>query len=154
MHHVTFACMKTQILLSKRDAAEALSVSLRTIDYLIASKQLAVTRIGKRVLVSRTALEHLPRHVVVKNAMSGTAQSRPIDRILDMLENVQPSGKGWTARCPAHGGPRNSLRIAEGEDGRVLLECHEGCHVDDIAAELGLHLQELFPCKMAADEKR
>jgi excisionase family DNA binding protein len=51
--------IKTKILVSKIEAAEALSVSLRMIDYLIAQKQLAVRRIGKRVLVSRESLEQL-----------------------------------------------------------------------------------------------
>jgi excisionase family DNA binding protein len=53
--------MTTQILLSKKDAADALAISVRMIDYLISTKQLAVTRIGKRVLVSRKALEALAR---------------------------------------------------------------------------------------------
>jgi excisionase family DNA binding protein len=50
-----------RILLSKAQAAEVLSVSLRTIDNLIASKQLPVARIGKRVLLSRKALERFAR---------------------------------------------------------------------------------------------
>jgi excisionase family DNA binding protein len=53
------ASMKTQMLFSKRDAAQALSVSVRTIDYLIASKRLITTRIGRRVLVSKKALEQI-----------------------------------------------------------------------------------------------
>jgi excisionase family DNA binding protein len=51
--------MSTKILFSKRDAAEVLSVSLRTLDHLINQKQLIVTRIGRRVLVPRKALERL-----------------------------------------------------------------------------------------------
>jgi len=54
--------MNTSILVSKKQAAEALSVSLRTIENLIAQKRLAVTRIGKRVLIPRRALEQLARH--------------------------------------------------------------------------------------------
>jgi excisionase family DNA binding protein len=49
--------MTTQILLSKRDAADALGISLRTVDLLIAKKRLPVAKIGKRVLVPRKALE-------------------------------------------------------------------------------------------------
>jgi len=49
--------MKTQILLSKQDAADALGISLRTVDHLIAGKRLPVMKIGKRVLVPRKALE-------------------------------------------------------------------------------------------------
>jgi excisionase family DNA binding protein len=49
--------MQEQILLSKRQAAQTLSISLRTLDKLILSKKLPVHRIGRRVLVSRSALE-------------------------------------------------------------------------------------------------
>jgi excisionase family DNA binding protein len=53
--------MNEPILVSKREAAKALSISIRTLDYLIASKQLAARRIGKRVLVPRRALESFAR---------------------------------------------------------------------------------------------
>jgi excisionase family DNA binding protein len=49
------------ILMSKREAAKALSLSLRTVDYLIASKELAVRRIGRRCLISRQSLEEFAR---------------------------------------------------------------------------------------------
>ncbi len=49
------------ILLSKRNAARMLSVSIRTIDHLIAAKRLTVRRIGRRALVPRAALEALAR---------------------------------------------------------------------------------------------
>lgn len=49
--------MPEQILLSKRQAAHALSISLRTLDKLIASEQIPVRKIGRRVLVSRSAIE-------------------------------------------------------------------------------------------------
>lgn len=48
----------SKLLFSRKQTAETLSVSLRTVDYLIARGQLSVTRVGKRVLVSRKALEH------------------------------------------------------------------------------------------------
>jgi excisionase family DNA binding protein len=50
-----------QILISKRDAAKALSISLRTLDNLIAAKQLTVRRVGRRCLIPRTALEAFAR---------------------------------------------------------------------------------------------
>jgi excisionase family DNA binding protein len=56
--------MTTQILFSKKDAAEALGVSLRMIDHLIARKRLTATRIGRRVLIPRKALEELARGVI------------------------------------------------------------------------------------------
>jgi hypothetical protein len=44
------------LLVSKRDAAALLSLCLRSIDKLIAGKQLPCRRIGKRVLIPYTAL--------------------------------------------------------------------------------------------------
>jgi excisionase family DNA binding protein len=49
--------MPEQILLSKRQAAQVLSISLRTLDKLILSKKLPVHKIGRRVLISRTSIE-------------------------------------------------------------------------------------------------
>jgi excisionase family DNA binding protein len=62
-----------QLLFSKRQAAEALSVSLRTVDNLISRNQLPVTRIGKRVLISWQALEQFADP-------SAQRQGRPICR--------------------------------------------------------------------------
>jgi excisionase family DNA binding protein len=54
--------MTDPILISKREAAKALSISLRTVDYLIASKELAVRRVGRRCLIHRRSLEEFARH--------------------------------------------------------------------------------------------
>jgi hypothetical protein len=43
--------MPEQILLSKRQAAQVLSISIRTLDKLILTDRLPVRRIGRRVLV-------------------------------------------------------------------------------------------------------
>lgn len=62
------------ILISKRDAARRLSVSARTLDNLIAGRELPVRRIGRRVLISRRALEEFAKrdHLVTKpNSVSG-----------------------------------------------------------------------------------
>jgi len=53
---------------------------------------------------------------------------KPVDRVLERLENVRKNSAGWTARCPAHGDNVNSLSVGEGADGRVLLYCH-GVHI-------------------------
>jgi excisionase family DNA binding protein len=45
------------ILLSKREAARTLSISVRTLDNLIAAKEVPVRRIGRRVLIARQYLE-------------------------------------------------------------------------------------------------
>lgn len=70
---------------------------------------------------------------------------KPIERVLEHLQNIRTQGKGWTARCLAHEDNRNSLSISEGEDGRVLLHCHAGCEVKKIVEALGLSMTDLFP---------
>jgi excisionase family DNA binding protein len=50
-----------KILFSKRDAAEMLSVSPRTLDYLIAMRELEVRRVGRKVLVPRTEIERFAK---------------------------------------------------------------------------------------------
>jgi excisionase family DNA binding protein len=53
--------MQEQILLSRRDAAMALGVSLRTIDYLISRGELRARPIGRRKMVARVELERFAR---------------------------------------------------------------------------------------------
>jgi excisionase family DNA binding protein len=50
-----------KVLLSKKEAAQALSISLRSLEYLIARKVLPIRRIGKRVLVPVAALYQFAR---------------------------------------------------------------------------------------------
>lgn len=47
------------LALSKAKAAQALGISVRTIDYCIANRGIRVTRIGRRVLVPLNSLEAL-----------------------------------------------------------------------------------------------
>ena len=64
------------ILISKKDAAKALSISLRTLDNLIAAKALIVRKIGSRVLIPRRALDefarrdHFTKHAGIKETAS------------------------------------------------------------------------------------
>jgi excisionase family DNA binding protein len=46
-----------KLLFTKKECALMLSLSARTIDNLIATKELPVRRIGRRVLIHRTSLE-------------------------------------------------------------------------------------------------
>jgi excisionase family DNA binding protein len=48
-----------KLLVSINDAARMLSVSRRSIEYLIAKKELAVRKIGRRTLVTRASLHSL-----------------------------------------------------------------------------------------------
>ena len=49
------------LLVSKRDAANLLSLCLRTVDKLIATKQLSACRVGKRVLIRYASLQQFVR---------------------------------------------------------------------------------------------
>jgi hypothetical protein len=73
-----------------------------------------------------------------------TGTSR-VDAFLRGFDRVRHSGRGWTARCPAHDDKWPSLSIAEGRDGRVLMHCHAGCRTEDIVAAIGLSMVDLFP---------
>lgn len=46
-----------QLLVGRREAAEALGICLRTLDYMIARGQLAARKIGRRVLIPPSELE-------------------------------------------------------------------------------------------------
>lgn len=50
-----------KVLYTKREAAHLLSISLRSLDYLIVSHQLPTRRIGRRVLVHRESIEQFAR---------------------------------------------------------------------------------------------
>lgn len=64
--------------------------------------------------------------------------------ILSRLE-VSRSGGGWRSKCPLHccGEQEEPLRIWEPEDGKVLLECDNGCAPEAICAALGLTSADL-----------
>ena len=49
--------MESKLLLSRREAAAALSISLRTLDKLVSEKRIRTQQIGSRRLISRRALE-------------------------------------------------------------------------------------------------
>jgi len=69
----------------------------------------------------------------------------PLQRVLSRLENVQPCGDGYSARCPAHADSRSSLAVNEDEFGKVLLYCHAGCSFDEVVQALDLQASDLFP---------
>jgi len=75
---------------------------------------------------------------------------RPVDLVLERAKNVRKTGSGWLVSCPCpdHGqgrGDRNpSVSITEGDDSRALVNCQAGCQTEDIVAELGLNMSDLF----------
>lgn len=62
------------LLVSKRDAAEALNLCLRSVDYLIAAKELTIVRVGKRVLVKYASLVAFTRRDHATTAPAGSAE--------------------------------------------------------------------------------
>lgn len=71
----------------------------------------------------------------------------PLQRILDQLQNVKRSGKGWVACCPAHEDRTPSLSINECSDGTVLVKCHAGCDTTSILTALSMKVVDLFAAK-------
>jgi hypothetical protein len=69
---------------------------------------------------------------------------RPIEGVLDRLEDVKAHNGYFTALCPAHDDQEPSLSVSESGDGRVLLKCFAGCDVSTIVARLDLHMSDLF----------
>ncbi len=75
-----------------------------------------------------------------------SARTSPVETFVSRLECVRQRGAGqWSACCPAHPDNGPSLSIREVDEGRVLLHCFAGCHVDQIVAAVGLELTDLFP---------
>lgn len=50
-----------KLALDRRESAEMLSISLRTLDSLLARKELRFRRVGRRVLIAREELERFLR---------------------------------------------------------------------------------------------
>lgn len=68
------------------------------------------------------------------------------ENFLSRLDRVKPTGPGrWMACCPAHEDKSASLSIREMEDGRTLVHCFGGCHVEAVVAAVGMSLEDLFP---------
>jgi len=61
-----------KVLYTKREAAHLLSISLRSLDYLIFSQQLPARRIGRRVLLHRDSIEQFARgdHISIRVTVS------------------------------------------------------------------------------------
>ncbi len=67
--------MPEQILMSRKKAAAALDVSVRTVDAYIASGALLVRRIGRRTLIPRLSLEAFARR---DHEVSGKKNRQPV----------------------------------------------------------------------------
>lgn len=72
------------------------------------------------------------------------AQNASAEPLLQRLEGVQKSGRGWRARCPACGGQSKKLTVAE-RDGKVLLCCFGGCKATEVLEAVGLVWADIMP---------
>jgi hypothetical protein len=51
----------TKMLYSRRDAAFALSISIRSLDYLISNKKLSTRKLGKKIMIPQGELSRFAR---------------------------------------------------------------------------------------------
>ncbi|MCC2636870.1 MAG: hypothetical protein K0Q68_589 [Moraxellaceae bacterium] len=77
-----------------------------------------------------------------------------IDVVLARLDKPRKTGKGWTARCPAHEDKSPSLSITEADGSKVLLHCFAGCKADEVLTAIGLEWKDLFPESLSPDARR
>ena len=68
-----------------------------------------------------------------------------LNEFLPRLKSVtKGNGSQYYAKCPAHEDQHASLSVSEGDDGRILLNCHVGCTPQEIVSKLGLTINDLF----------
>jgi len=75
-------------------------------------------------------------------------ESTPYGRVMALLSQrgrVQRLTRGVLTVCPAHADGTPSLKVEQGDDGRVLLHCKAGCDLDSIVSALGITARDLFP---------
>ena len=63
------------LVVTREEAAEALRLSLRTVDKLLAAGEISARRVGRRVLIPRTEIERFVRST---NGAAGTDE--PVSR--------------------------------------------------------------------------
>jgi len=97
--------------------------------------------------MGRVVLLPFPQDVLASAGGAGRrgGPTMTIEEFLPRVARVKRSGKGWTARCPAHEDRQASLSVTEGDDKRVLVHCFAGCSTEDVVGALGLTMSDLFP---------
>lgn len=79
-------------------------------------------------------------------------QNPSIHKLLTLAKSLkQIDGENWTCYCPIHesgpGNHNNSLSIAAPDDGRILVNCHNGCDAREVVYAFGLTWRDCFPPK-------
>ncbi len=85
-----------------------------------------------------------PDGVGLNTANSRTSDLSVTDTILNRLDGVRKSGRGYIAKCPAHGDKNASLSISEADNGNCLIHCFAGCPALSIVQALGLEMADLY----------
>lgn len=67
-----------------------------------------------------------------------------VEALLNRLDGVRRSGRGWMSKCPGHSDRSPSLSIREAENGDILIHDFAGCSTQDIVKSLGLSMSHLF----------
>jgi putative DNA primase/helicase len=70
-----------------------------------------------------------------------------------LIPDAKLHGEWYQALCPGHDDQRQSLSFRDGDRG-VIVKCHAGCTVEQIAAALGIRVADLFYDNGAATAKR
>jgi hypothetical protein len=58
-----------RLLYDRREAARQISISVRSLDYMIAGKQIAVQRIGSRILIPHEELVRLATNARIRSVV-------------------------------------------------------------------------------------
>jgi hypothetical protein len=82
-----------KLLYSRRDTAEALSLSIRSIDYLITTGQLTARRVGGKILIPASAVRRFAREDHPDSVRSGMPVLSP-----DRMKVGQHSSEGSISR--------------------------------------------------------
>jgi len=65
--------------------------------------------------------------------------------VVQRFANLRKMRRGWSARCSAHDDRENSLSLAIGDDGRLLIYCFAGCRPEAVLRAIGLDWHDVFP---------
>ncbi len=79
-------------------------------------------------------------------------QNPNVHRLLSAARSLkQIDDASWTCYCPVHesgpGNHNNSLSVAAPDDGRILVNCHNGCDAREVIYAFGLTWKDAFPPK-------
>jgi hypothetical protein len=69
--------------------------------------------------------------------------------VIQRFSRVRKTNRGWSARCPSHNDGTNSLALAIGANGKVLVHCYAACATAEVLRAVGLKLRDLFPEELA-----